>query len=216
MLCIVAVLITFLISVIGSFLLGRYYSVDKRDESILADAQRLKQTLNEKTTLVTQLEQQVANMRLASEVDRKANEEVREEAVKLRTQLAELEEDNTFYRSLMRPAPGDKGLVVDPPSVTPTDVSGVYKYNMVIKQIVAQHQQVNGYAEFTLLGKQGEQAVQFALKDISDDVTVERIKLNFKYFQRIEGEMRLPEGFFPERIELKIVTQRPDSVVIEK
>ena len=210
-----ALLLTFLGAVGGSFFLGRYYAIGSNSD-IAAAYDRYKVIAQEKTAESEQFQQQVANMRLAAEVDRKATEEVRAEVVALKTKLAELEQDNSFYRGLMRPAPGDKGLVVDPPAVSVTTSAGVYKYNVLIKQIATQHNQVQGHLEFTLSGKQGDRELSLPLKDISSAYDTEQIKLNFKYFQRIDGEMTLPEDFVPERIDLKIVARKPSSVVIEK
>jgi len=207
---------TFLLAVIGSFLLGRYYSTDGVDLGG-EDITSFKLEYEEQLLDIAKLEQQVANLRLASEVDRKANEEVRGQVVDLKTQLVELEQDNTFYRSLMRPNASDQGLVVDAPSVTAILGSiDRYKYNVVIKQIVAQHRLLSGYVEFELLGRQAGALRKLALKDISDSINVEQIKLRFKYFQRIEGEMLLPEGFVPERIQIKVVVQAPKKAVIDK
>jgi len=215
-LIIFALLFTFLIAVIGSFLLGRYYSTE--GASVGSGEQKdFKFEYEAKLAEVAKLEQQVANLKLATEVDRKANEEVRAQVVELKTQLAEMEQDNTFYRSLMRPNSSDQGLIVAPPSVSAmTGSTNRYKYSVVIKQIVAQHRLLSGYLEFELLGRQAGTLRKLALKDVSDSVNVEQIKLRFKYFQPIEGEMVLPEGFVPERIELKVVVQRPKKVVIEK
>ncbi|MGH1486377.1 MAG: DUF6776 family protein [Cellvibrionaceae bacterium] len=210
-----ALSLTFLLAVIGSFLVGRYYGVVDTG-GIDVELAEVKSQYTEKLDEAAKLEQQVANLRLAAEVDRKANEKVRGEVVDLKTQVAELEQDNTFYRSLMRPAPGDKGLVVDAPAITSTNIPNVYQYNVVIKQIVTQHRLVSGYVQFELLGKRGDIFQRLVLKDLSDTISVERIKLKFKYFQRIEGEMSLPDGFVPERIELKVVTERPNKVTIDK
>ncbi len=207
---------TFLLAIIGSFLVGRYYSSNGSDLPS-GEYDNLAQKYQDKIVEIARLEQQVANLRLATEVDRKANEEVRAQVVDLKNQLAAMEQDNTFYRSLMRPDSNDQGLIVDAPSVeiVPGE-KGKYRYNLVIKQIVTQHQQLSGYLEFELLGRQGDGLRKLALKDVSSAVTVERIKLRFKYFQRIEGEMVLPEGFVPERIELKVVVQSPKKSVVEK
>ncbi|MFT6388893.1 MAG: hypothetical protein ACJAUP_002278 [Cellvibrionaceae bacterium] len=207
---------TFLLAVTGSFLLGGYYSVD-RVELGGEDITNFKLKYEEQLPELAKLEQQAANLRLANEVDRKANEEVRGQVVYLKTQLAEMEQDNTFYRGLMRPNANDQGLVVDAPSVAA--ISGSidrYKFNVVIKQIVAQHRLLSGYLEFELLGRQAGVIRKLALKDVSDSINVEQIKLRFKYFQRIEGEMLLPEGFVTERIHLKVVIQGPKKAVIEK
>ena len=210
-----ALSLTFLLTVAGSFFVGRYHGVVDTG-GIDVELAEVKAQYSEKSAEAAKLEQQVANLRLAAEVDRKANEKVRSEVVDLKTRVAELEQDNTFYRSLMRPASGDKGLVVDAPVITASNLPNVYQYNVVIKQIVTQHRLVSGYLEFELLGKQGDTLRRLALKDLSDTISVERIKLKFKYFQRIDGEMLLPDGFVPERIELKVVTQRPNKATIDK
>lgn len=207
---------TFLLTVIGSFLLGRYYSIEGNGSNTF-EQKNYKLEYQAKLAEASKLEQQVANLRLATEVDRKANEEVRAQVVELKNQLAEMEQDNTFYRSLMRPNASDQGLIVDPPSVVALAGSvNKYQYKVVIKQIVAQHRLLSGHLEFEILGRQDEVLRKLALKDISDAVNVEQLKLRFKYFQRIEGEMVLPEGFVPERIQLKVVVQRPKKAVVEK
>lgn len=210
-----ALSITVLLFIIGSFYGGRYYAVGNAS-SVDAERNELREKYSEKVAQVSKLEQQVANLKLAAEVDRKANDEVRAEVVQLKEQLNELEEKNSFYLSVMRPEPGSKGLVVDSPLITSADAPGVYKYNLVIKQIVTKHRKVSGYLEFEILGNQGDALVRLALKDVSKTVNTERIKLSFKYFQRIEGEMALPEGFVPKRLEIKVVAQKPSSVTIDK
>jgi len=216
MLIIFALSFTFLLVIIGSFWFGRYYSMGS-SSSIGIERKDFKLEYESKLAEVGKLEQQVANLKLATEVDRKANEEVRAQVVDLKTQLAEMEQDNTFYRSLMRPNTADQGLIVDSPSVSAIVGSvNKYKYNVVIKQIVAQHRLLAGYLEFELLGRQADTVRKLPLKDISESVETERIKLRFKYFQRVEGEMVLPEGFVPERIQLKVVVQRPKKAVVEK
>lgn len=213
-----ALFITVLVLIIGSFYGGRYYAEVNTSSvtSLLIERDELLRKYSEKSAQVLNLEQQVVNLKLAAEVDRKANEEVRAEVLQLKEQLNELEEKNSFYLSVMRPEPGSKGLVVDLPLITPVDTQGAYKYNLVIKQIVTKHRQVKGYVEFEILGRQGDDLVRLALKDVSKTVDKERIKLNFKYFQRIKGEMALPINFVPERLEIKVVAQKPNSVTIDK
>lgn len=215
-LLIFALSFTFLLAVIGSFLVGRYYSVDSYGLSHGEEAD-LKQRYQARVEEVAKLEQQVANLKLATEIDRKANEEVRAQVVELKTLLAEMEQKNNFYLSVMQPNANDQGLIIDAPLVVALpNAPRRYSYNLVIKQIVTQHSQLSGYLEFELLGRQADTLRKLALKDVSDSVNVEQIKLGFKYFQRIEGEMVLPEGFVPERIQLKVVVQRPKKAVVDK
>lgn len=203
------------VAVAASYFMGRYYHVGFNGAAIEEYA-AISALHKQELAKSVKFEQQIANLKLATEVDRKANTDVRAKVVELETQLADLKQDNTFYRSLMRPAAGDKGIVVDPPAVMQKNASGEYKYNVVIKQIVAKHQKVSGYLTLVLVGKQAGEPANLTLKDISSDVSKERIRLNFKYFQRIEGDMTLPEGFVPEKIEMKVVIQKPKKAVIDK
>jgi cell division protein FtsB len=208
-------LLFFVTAVAGSFFAGRYIVVGGQT-NVVDELEAVREDNANKAAEIEEFQQKIANLRLATEVDRKANEEIRAEVVSLKTQLAELEQDNSFYRSLMRPAPGDKGLVLDAPAISKSDAENQFKYNLVIKQIVTKHSQVTGYLLFDLIGNQAGESKRLALKDISKNYRTERIKLSFKYFQRIEGVMDLPESFVPERIELKVVTERPSKAVIDK
>jgi hypothetical protein len=207
--------VIFVLSVAASYFAGHYYNIGFSGATT-AEYDELNARYKLELIKSAKLEQQVANLKLATEVDRKANKEVRAKVVELETQLADLKQNNTFYRSLMRPAAGDKGIVVDPPSVVPKNTAGEYAFNIVVKQIVAQHQQVSGYLTLVLVGKQSGEPATLALKDISDDISDERIRLNFKYFQRIEGDMTLPKGFVPDKIEMQVVIQNPKKAVIDK
>ena len=84
-----------------------------------------------------------------------------------------------------------------------------------------QHQLLKGYLEFTIVGRQIDEDSQpkkqtVPLRDISKDVSVVRIPLRFKYFQRLEGELELPAKFEPELIEIKAVSTSKGSAVVEK
>jgi hypothetical protein len=56
----------------------------------------------------------------------------------------------------------------------------------------------------------------FALRDISDEQDQLDIRLRFKYFQTIEGELALPTGFEPERIQIAAVATEPVGKSIDQ
>lgn len=198
-----------------SYFVGQWHAVDDYTRT-LSEHSVYKQQLASARSELEKLQQQKSNLALGSEVDRKANEELRTEIVSLKSELASLEQDNNFYRELMSPGPADRGIVIDVPFVEATQNADQYKYNFVIKQIAAQHNTVSGYIEFVLVGHKDNETSRIPLMDLSETVSAARLKLSFKYFQRFQGEMRLPEGFEPVGIELKLVSQRPRSLVIDK
>jgi hypothetical protein len=210
------------IIVIAALALVSYYSGYHRgsvlEGSAIAERDRLQLAHASTETQVAELKQRVANLTLGSEVDRKATELVRGNVVELNNRIAEIERDNTFYRDLMRPESDDQGVSVAAPVLAEyPGIPNAYDYKMVVKQQSANRSQVVGYLEFTLIGVNAEgKSKRFSLYQLSSTITSEKIKLNFRYFQRLEGQLILPEAFTPERIELKIVSLRPKKALIEK
>jgi len=216
LLAIVIILVMALLMLSGYY--GGLYRGSILEGGAIVERDRLQKQYADAEIKVEALAQQVANLRLVSDVDRKATEQVRGEVVDLSDTIAELEKDNTFYRDLMRPESDGQGVSVDVPSIVA--VSGIpntHDYKMVVKQQSANRSQVVGYLEFTLVGVNAEgKSKSFYLSQLSSTVKSEKIKLNFKYFQRLEGQLILPESFTPERIELKIVSLKPRKTLIEK
>ena len=67
-----------------------------------------------------------------------------------------------------------------------------------------------------LVGQALGQPVVLDLPDLDDNLAGEPLPLNFRYFQRFEGELDLPPEFVPERVEIDIILQKPrsDGVVL--
>ena len=200
-----------------SFYAGHYRGTTI-EQSAVVERDRLRKLYDGSAEIIQQLEQNVANLKLGSQVDRKATEQVRLRVVELKNRIAELERDNTFYRDLMRPDSDDKGISIGAPTLAlSTTTENTFDYKMVVKQQTENRLQVTGYLEFQIVGKNEEGNLQrYFLHQLSSVESAEKIKLNFRYFQRLEGAMVLPSGFTPERIELKVVSFKPKKALIEK
>lgn len=163
-----------------------------------------------------QLRQQKENVKLGAEVDRKSLEEVRQEVIELKAMIAGLEEENQFYRNLMAPDGNQRGLNFGPVEIVHTDRPRTFRYKVVMQQLAVQHELLTGTLNFNVVGRQEGAVKVMPLSQLSSSVDGSNIKLRFKYFQNIEGELVLPEGFEPERIELEARASGNDSAVIEK
>lgn len=157
-----------------------------------------------------------ANAKLGAEVDRKSLEDVRQEVIDLKAAIASLEEENQFYRNLMTPDGDTRGLSFGPVEIVQTERPRTYRYKVVVQQLATQHELLNGTLKFKVVGRQDGEAKVMALKELSSTIDSADIKLRFKYFQNVEGELVLPEGFEPERIELEARPAGSSSGVIEK
>lgn len=164
----------------------------------------------------TSLAQQLENINLGAEVDRKASEEIRQEVIALKEQIAVLKEENGFYRGLMAPTKNQRGLAFGTVELSETDRLRAYSYKVVMQQLATNHQLINGSLTYTVVGRKDGLEVSYPLKQLSTQVGADVIKLRFKYFQTIEGELRLPEGFEPQAIELVAKSTGKNPVTIEK
>ncbi len=162
------------------------------------------------------MKKQLETATFAAEVDRNALEGVRVEVADLRNQLAALQEENQFYRNLMSPAGSHRGLTFGVVEIVDTERPRAYRFKVVMQQLGTNQKQLNGTLSVNLVGRQAGERVVLPLKDVSNDIEATNIKLNFKYFQNIEGDLVLPDGFEPERIELEARSSQPSVAKIEK
>ncbi len=203
------------LALVGSYLTGNYQGREQQAQAV-AERDELRIEVAARTREADQLRQQVANLKLGAEVDRKASEDVRGEVMELKAQIAELQEDITFYRGLMSPSGNKRGLTIGSLDVISTGVPREYEYRLVVQQLAVNHQVLSGYLQFSIVGRQAGLVSSIPLKDVSDQVGSENLRLRFKYFQNFEGKLVLPEGFEPERIELLARSTGRNAATVEK
>jgi len=148
--------------------------------------------------------QEVMTLQVGSNIDKAAAKEVRHAMEELQSQITELQGEIGFYRSLMDPGKKHSGVDVGKVELFATAETGRVRFQFVVQQVAANHKLVTGTLKVNLLGREAGADKSIALKDVSEQISDERIKLKFKYFQNIEGEIILPEGFQPEWLEWEL------------
>lgn len=199
----------------GSYFVGHYEGTKIQEQAIL-ERNELRVELAASKREASEYRQQVANLQLGSEVDRHASEDVRAEVIDLKAQIAGLEEDITFYKGLMSPSANKRGLTIGSLNVLATETPRRYQYKLVLQQLATRHQLLTGYLNVNVVGRQDGVQVTLPLKDLNEQLSQVNIKLRFKYFQNFSGEMQLPEGFEPIRIELLAKSTGKNAVTVEE
>ncbi|MCW8196222.1 hypothetical protein F6455_15620 [Proteobacteria bacterium 005FR1] len=199
----------------ASYFLGNHHGIGLQKAAI-AERDQLRLDLQRRNAELESLSQEVANLKLASEVDKASSEGVRSEVITLKSQIAALEEDITFYRGLMAPTDNRRGLTIGSLDVIASGAPRRYDFKIVVQQLATNHQVLNGLLQVNVIGHEGGLTRSIPLKDLSPQIEDESIKLRFKYFQNIVGQIELPEGFEPERIELTASSSGRDGVSVEK
>jgi hypothetical protein len=163
------------------------------------------------------LRSELALLDRSSVMDQQVNDEVQGTILSLRERVAELEQDVLSYRQAMSEEFEDVGLVVDQMDIESTEQAGRFNYKLVMRQEQADNETfLTGHAKVSISGLSGEEQLEIPLHEISSNVDQLEIKLRFRYFQNIEGQLQFPEGFKPESIEITAVETAPMAKTINK
>lgn len=145
------------------------------------------------------------------ELDRRALEMVRSEIAGDKAQIAELEEELRFYRSLMTPGSIEKGVSLRAPELVQNSVSNKIALRIVVQQKARKHEMVKGKLIVRIIGDLAGQQVSYSLSELAEGVESEAVTLQFRYFQSVEGELLIPQGFEPKQISVTATTTKPQK-----
>jgi len=203
-------------SVVSGFLYGYCQGLSAQG-AVQDERDKLKAELSALRIQNTDLSRQVAILDRSSMVDQRATAEVQATIRNLREQLAQLQQDVVFYRQVVSSDTVDTGLIVGQMNIYGTSDPGRFRYKLVMRQQDADGDSyLRGHVNVNLVGRRGDEQMIFALRDISDEQDQLDIRLGFKYFQTIEGELALPAGFEPERIQIAAVATEPVGKSIDQ
>jgi len=160
------------------------------------------------------MRQQISDLTLGGKIDNQANEEVRQTIENQRNQLAAQDEEINFYKGVMVPNAGAKGLRIERLDVS-SNVAGKVRYSLLLTQVVDKRGYVQGGVQISLLGQNDGQEEALQLSELGRD-KAEAIKFRFRYFQNIAGEVQLPEGFVAREFMVVAKSSEPIAQRLEK
>lgn len=172
--------------------------------AVVQERDEIKVQLDEARDTIRSMRSEIANLKLGEEIDSLATEEVRQTVESLQSRIAQLNEEILFYKGVMAPNVGDRGLRIERLDLQNTTAPNRYKYRLVLTQVVDKHDYVQGGVLINFKGLDGQSEKEFKLSDL-DKTRQDAIRFRFKYFQNINGELTLPQGFEPR--EVMIVAQ---------
>lgn len=116
-------------------------------------------------------------------------------------EMFKLREELDFYRNIISPANKTSGLQIQRLDIVRGAGSGQYRYKLVLIQALKHDRNAGGQVRFELSGEQDGKVVMVAFPDGERGIGV-----NFKYFQDVEGSWRLPAGFKPQKVTVRVST----------
>ena len=211
----IAVVVALVITAVASYWLGGY-RIFSDYRQLKADHERLQAVLKDTEAKLEEASQQLANQKLGASVDQQALEEVRATVSEHKQTINRLNEEISFYKGLMAPTDRERGLGIRSWEIYPGKEPGRYQYKLVMQQLAVKHNLLIGSVTVTLVGRMGDKEQSFTLNALSDEVGDRSIRLRFKYFQYIDGELQLPEGFVVDRVDIVAHASKPNAATVEK
>lgn len=160
--------------------------------------------------------QQLVNLKVGADIDRKAVNDVRSLVSEYKQTIIQLNEEISFYKGLMAPTEKERGLGIRSWEVYPTGENNVFQYKLVLQQLALKHSVLKGVLSVDIIGKRDGIEETLSLDILSGQIDRQGVKLRFKYFQYVEGELQLPEGFTPNSVDIVARATAPKTVTVEK
>jgi hypothetical protein len=180
-----------------------------RTESVLQS--RIKALEEEKGDLSAQN----AILTQASEIDRQAYSEVDRSLSELQSEILELKEEVAFYRGIVNSPEAGRGLHIQSFRLESSGDTQHFHYRLILTQYVKNNRLISGTVSMVVGGVQDGQQVELTHARIAGDGK-HSMKFKFKYFQELEGDIELPAGFLPLRVNLKAGTDGRGKAAAER
>jgi hypothetical protein len=166
----------------------------------------LERRVGQQEAQLTALREQLAVFQRSSEIDRQASLEVRDDFGRLQDQLSRMRKELDFYRGIVSPGDVGPGLRIQGFRLTAGAVEGTFDYELTLIQLQRNDRFVNGVIEIEVEGVEDGTSRRLPLAKLVEG-DARAVKFRFKYFQHLDGTIRVPDGFAPRRVHIRAVTR---------
>ena len=153
------------------------------------------------------LKQEIALLETHGDVEREAYDVVEVNLADLQRKIQEQQNAIAFYRGIVSPKDGGRGLRVQDLKLTRGKDERHYNLRLVLVQVMQHDRSVKGEVDFSLEGDQNGVAVTYKLEQLLPEDGNSSWPFAFRYFQDFDRELILPDGFTPEKINVEVVSR---------
>lgn len=121
----------------------------------------------------------------------------------LHDEIAACKGELAFYQNILSPQEAQQGLRVESFDILPSSQPYGYRYKLVLTQLFKSDRLARGKVSLEFAGRAGGKERVLSLGEVTADKN-KAVAFNFKYFQNIEGDVRLPAGFIPQRVVVRV------------
>ncbi|MDD8059480.1 MULTISPECIES: DUF6776 family protein [Shewanella] len=156
-----------------------------------------------KRKLLQQLDEQaqvLASRNLALSIAENANKEMQDMFSRQLTDQKALEKELAFYRSVMVTDADVEGVAINAVELSQGITAEQFTLRIVLTQLQKRKAKVKAQAEVMLIGIENDQTKELSL----DKLLNKKLDFEFNYFQIMDSDFALPDGFNLQRIAVKV------------
>jgi hypothetical protein len=188
-----------LLLLLGVFELGQRtggHSVLKSDQRRTALRAEVVQLRAERE----RLKEELARVQTSLEVDREAQSRLTDTLAASEARIAELNEELAFYRRIVAPPDGQTGLRVQAFEILDNGLARGYRLRLLLVQSPQRSGRAQGQVALSLRGTLHGDEATLALGELASEPQ----PFEFLYFQDVDVDVVLPEGFDPEAADIEL------------
>ena len=165
---------------------------------------------------ISALKEQIALLETHRDIDREAYKEVEASLTELQAKIQEQRDAIAFYRGIVSPADGNKGLRVQDLKLTRGKNEREYNIRLVLVQALKHDRKVSGNVNLTIEGDLDGVEKTLSYAEVLPDETEATWAFSFRYFQDFNRQVVLPDGFTPQRVNVEVQSRTRSISSIEE
>ena len=165
---------------------------------------------------ISALKEQVALLETHRDIDREAYREVEASLTELQAKIQEQRDAIAFYRGIVSPADGNKGLRVQDLKLTRGKNEREYNIRLVLVQALKHDRKVSGNVNLTIEGEVDGVEKAYSYAELLPDEADAAWAFSFRYFQDFNRQVVLPDGFTPQRVNVEVQSRTRSISSIEE
>ena len=165
---------------------------------------------------ILSLDEEIALLETHRDIDQEAYKDVEVSLTGLQRKIQEQRDAIAFYRGIVSPADGGRGLRVQDFKLKKGKDDQAYIMRLVLIQAMQHDRAVKGNVDISLEGEQDGIATTYTLQQLVPPDEDSSWPFSFRYFQDFDRTLVLPVGFTPERINIAVKSSTRSIASIEQ
>ena len=153
---------------------------------------------------ISTLREEKAVLERDAQIKHKAYDDLDTTLKVLQGEILELKEELAFYRGIVSPRDAAQGLHLQRFKVEPNGKPRGFRYKVILTQVLKEDRTARGVLLLNIEGLQNNEAKVLGLQDVSEK-RIKELEFSFRYFQNMEGDIQLPQGFKAQRVTIKLI-----------